>query len=213
MNELLGLRRFQARPGYRLAFVCEIAMPVYMVNVTILTLAHKRVPPVEEFILRCLAMNMTTREDIRSFLGLEDEVVRPALTVLAQTEHVALAGDGILNKWCLTPAGKKALEFLLLIVPEERTVPVMFDAVLRRPISLRVGGLLERKEIEASGLTELSLQAPRRPSSPEFTVADINRVLRKVRFTSRRSVMFCVYAQSTRAASRNAFCRPMAYFS
>ena len=52
------IARHKQRSGFRLADYAEVAIPVYKLQVQALTLAHRRLPPVEEFILKCLALNV-----------------------------------------------------------------------------------------------------------------------------------------------------------
>src|SRR5258708_6188045 len=85
-----NLKRFDNRAGFRLADIVEVALPVYSINVNALTLAHKPISPIDEFVLRCIGMNMSQREELVSFLGLADEVIRPVLASLAQSEQIAL---------------------------------------------------------------------------------------------------------------------------
>ena len=44
-------QRYQYRTGYRLADYAEVGLPVYLLTVRALTLAHKKIPPIEEFVL------------------------------------------------------------------------------------------------------------------------------------------------------------------
>src|SRR5437868_4646654 len=105
-NELLMVaKRFQDRPGYRLADVAEVALPVYSLNVRALTLAHKRLPPIEEFILRCLALEIRSPNEISEYLGLSPMVLKPAFSNLALTENVALTAGQGMQVWTLTQKG------------------------------------------------------------------------------------------------------------
>src|SRR4051794_8638187 len=128
MTSIDALKRFQSRPGYRLADVAEVAMPVYTVNVISLTMSHKRVPPIEEFLLRCIEMGIGDMPNLVGYLGVVEEVLRPALVKLAQTEHIALTARTGKNSWNLTSKGRRTLETAELIIPEERTIPIVFDA-------------------------------------------------------------------------------------
>jgi hypothetical protein len=94
--------------------------------------ARQPISPIDEFTLRCIGMNMSQREELVSFLGLADEVIRPVLASLAQSEQIALTAVTGHNGWTLTSLGKKALDAAQLVVAEERMVPLIFDELVSR---------------------------------------------------------------------------------
>jgi hypothetical protein len=176
MNEFEGLKRFGTRSGFRLADVVDVAMPVYSVNVTALTLAHKRVSPIDEFVLRSIAMGMSNQSDLIDYLGLPEEVIRPSLAALAQGDQIALTAKDGLNAWTVTATGRKALETAMLVVAEERTIPIVFDALLRKTVSLKTEALLEFKNLKPEGRFEIQMNPPKRPTSAEISATEIERL-------------------------------------
>jgi hypothetical protein len=192
MNEFDGIRRFENRSGFRLADVVDVALPVYGINVNALTLAHKRISPIEEFVLRSIAMGMATQEELMSFLGLPIEVVRPALASLAQGDQIALAAQGARNGWALTDNGKSALEKARLVVAEERTIPVVFDALLRRVTSLKTETLLQFKQLKEEGRIEIQIHPPKRPRLEEISPVHIERLFSSVGNGEGRRDILCI---------------------
>jgi hypothetical protein len=176
MNEFEGLKRFGTRSGFRLADVVDVAMPVYSVNVTALTLAHKRVSPIDEFVLRSIAMGMSKQSDLVDYLGLPEEVIRPSLAALAQGDQIALTAKEGVNAWAVTTLGRKALESAMQVVAEERTIPIVFDALLRRTVSLKTEALLEFKNLKAEGRFEIQMNPPKRPTSAEISPTEIEKL-------------------------------------
>ena len=96
------IARYKQRSGFRLADYAEVALTIYTLNVQVLTLAHKRLPPIEEFILKCLALNITSVEGMKEYLGLEEEVLKSALVNLVQTDSVALTAPQGKQAWALS---------------------------------------------------------------------------------------------------------------
>jgi hypothetical protein len=192
MNEFDGIKRFESRSGFRLADVVEVALPVYSVNVNALTLAHKRISPIEEFVLRSIAMGMATQEELMSFLGLPVEVVRPALASLAQGDQIALVGQGSRNGWALTDNGKVALEKARLVVAEERTIPIVFDALLRRVTSLKTETLLQFKQLKDEGRIEIQIHPPKRPRLEEISPVHIERLFSSLSSGEGRRDILCI---------------------
>lgn len=180
MNEDLGIKRFQERPGYRLADVAEVGLPVYSLNIQVLTLAHKRLPPIEEFLLRCLSMNLCSVEEISEYLGLTREVLKPAFANLAQTENIALTAQHGMQAWSLTKKGHTTLQASEIIAPEQRTFQIQFDAILRKPTLYRFQKPFKRRELDEEGLVEIETYPPKRPQLNEISPGDIERLLKAV---------------------------------
>lgn len=131
-----------------MADFAEVALPIYSVNVQALTMAHRRLPPIEEFILRCLAMGICSTTELSQFLGLDEEVIKSALAGLAQTDSIALTAPKGMQAWTLTNKGKSTLETAELVTPEERIIPVHFDALTRKPMLYRFQRPMRHRELE-----------------------------------------------------------------
>lgn len=181
MNEELIVGRYQQRAGYRLADVSEVGIPVYSLNVQVLTLSHKRLPPIEEFLLRSLSLNLCSVDEISQYLGLTREVLKPAFANLAQTENIALTAQQGLQSWTLTKKGNTTLQAAEIIAPEERTFQIHFDAVLRKPTLYRFQKLIKHRELKDDGLIEIEVFPARRPPQlNEISPGDIERIIKTV---------------------------------
>lgn len=181
------IKRYQLRSGYRLADFAEVALPIYSVNAQALTMAHRRLPPIEEFILRCLSKNICSTTELSQFLGLEEEVIKSALAGLAQTDSIALTAPKGMQAWTLTNKGNSTLETAELVIPEERSIPVHFDALTRKPTLYRFQRPMRHHELEDEGLIEIEQIPPKRPQLSEITPFGIERVIRKFRSESEES--------------------------
>ena len=178
LNDELHIKRYQDRPGYRLADVAEVGLPVYSLNVQALTLAHKRLPPIEEFILRCLALEFRSPEEISEYLGLGAAVLIPAFANLNQTENIALTAPQGMQSWALTQKGRATLQTSEIIAPEERTFQIHFDAILRKPTLYKFQTILRYKDLREEGLIEIEAYPPKQPQQSEISSGDIERLLR-----------------------------------
>lgn len=161
------VRRFQHREGFRLADVADVALPAYTLNIEAVTMAHKRISPIDEFVLKSISMGLTTAAELSDYLGLDQEVLNPALARLAQTENVALAALSGLQQWVVTPKGQLTLQTAEIVAPENRTFTIHFDAVLRKPTFFRFQKLYRYRDLEPEGLLELEVYPPRRPEQKE----------------------------------------------
>lgn len=173
------VKRYQHRPGFRLADVADVGLPAYKLNVDAVTMAHKRIPPIEEFLLRCIGLEMSTPEDMAAFLGIGVEIVNSGLSSLAQTENIALVAESGQQRWSLTTKGRLTQATAELVAPEEKTIPIQFDAILRKPALYRPYQLLEFKELQSEGLIQIEVYPPKRPKLDELSAADLERLLRQ----------------------------------
>src|SRR3972149_6620992 len=162
--------RYSVRPGYRLVDYMEVALPVYRLNLAAFTVIHKPMPPIEEFILRTIGSGISDPSEIADFLGRHAGVVEGALTCLIQTDDVVVipqrvAKQGVVD---LTDKGKETLETAVMIRPQEESLVIEFDGLLRRPIWYGRMQLLSPKQCKEEGLREIQTLQPR----PE--IGDIN---------------------------------------
>ena len=172
------IKRHQQRPGFRLADVAEVGLPIYTLKVDAVTMAHKRVAPIEEFLLRSVAIGLSNLAEISAFLGINEEVIKPALVNLAQTENIALAAKSGQQVWTLTTKGKTTLGTAEVVSPEESTFPIHFDAILRKPTYFRFQKLLKHSELAEAGLIEIESYPPKRPDMSEVSAVDLERILK-----------------------------------
>jgi hypothetical protein len=170
--------RHKQRSGFRLADYAEVAIPIYRLNVQALTLAHRRLPPIEEFILKCLALNISTVEEMAEFLGLKLEVIKSALVNLAQTESVALTAARGKQAWTLTSKGRTTLQTAELVSPEEQTFSIQFDIITRKPSLYRFQKPLKHRELIENGLKEIEITPRKHPQPGEITPLGIEKILK-----------------------------------
>ncbi len=156
-----------SRPGYKLFGYGEVGLPIYRLTVRALTQSRKKIPALDEFVLKTLGAGFTDSEQISNFLGLSTNVTRNILTNLIRSEDITLSGEPgqKLQALKLTGKGRRALVEAELVAPEERTFDFHFDGLLRRP------GLYPNEELYAPrDLREmLALEVPPHPAKlPEI---------------------------------------------
>jgi hypothetical protein len=173
-------KRYHARTGFRLANYAEVGIPVYALAVRALTLVHKHLPPIEEFVLKSLHAGLVDVVDISSFLGIEPKVVEGALAELALTEAITLAAvQGSRSQVLrLTNKGKKILETAELIEPEERPFQIYFDGIIRRVAWYGNFQLLRYRELSEEGLLEIPAIPQKRPQLQDLKVQEVERLIR-----------------------------------
>jgi DNA-binding MarR family transcriptional regulator len=158
-------KRFRTRTGYRLANYAEVGIPVYVLSIRVLTLIHKQLPPIEEFVLKALAAGLKTTNDIAAFLGVDQKVVEGGLAELALAEAVSLTGveGSRFQVLQVTNKGRKILETAEVIEPEERPAQIYFDGIIRRVAWYGGFELLRFRELSDEGLLEIPALPQKRP--------------------------------------------------
>jgi hypothetical protein len=173
-------RRLQQREGVPLADFTEIGLPVYYLKLRAITLAHKKVPTINEFILRSLALEIASVPELSSYLGLEERVLRPSLVGLLRTSDVAVL-PAVENKmFRLTQKGEGTLDRAESVITEERQFSIYFDALTRRVAWYRNFELLNYGAMKQRGMLEINQSPPVRPKIGDLRLSDINRVARAI---------------------------------
>jgi hypothetical protein len=173
-------RRHAMRPGFRLVDYAEVGLPIYRLFLEAFFLAKKQVPPVAEFVLKAIDAGLKSPEEIGVFLGLEAPIVNDAFATLVQTDDIYLAAPpgSRTQVLSLTPKGRQTLEGAKLVVPEERSITIDFDGLLRRPIPYQ-GWLLKSRELKDAGIKEIPPFPQKRPEAGDLKVREIKDVLRQ----------------------------------
>jgi hypothetical protein len=172
-------KRFVDRPGYRFIAYRGVGIAVFAMNLRILTLESKDVPPVHEFVIKMLMEGIKSLSLLSDLLGLEADLVRSCLIDLRRQELIeVLSDDGSNEVQCvLTLKGKEVATNLHQDFMQEMTVPnVIFHGLLRQPVDL--GGSARAqylRPIEAKDLGfDLIRAIPNRAPYPEEV--DINKL-------------------------------------
>jgi hypothetical protein len=130
-------RNHQFREGFRLVDYGEVGLPIFRLTIEAVTMAHRTMPAIQEFALRCLALGETREPDIARMLGLKLDIVRGAMNALLSDGYVSRqpgAGDAQLFR--LTDAGKLRLGLEREDVPQEEMLVIDYDGIRRSPLRL-----------------------------------------------------------------------------
>ncbi len=167
--------RFSAlKPGYRL-LACETAvLPVFVVNAPVLLQQHKTVPPIDEYVLRCVNESILTSSAISKFLGIDEETVSNTVTRLWQSDLVdspIVQGERSLQ---LTSEGIKALNNLVEVVPFEKDVYFSFDRILWKPVPIATNLLLNPKFVVDQDYLKIRPSKKVRPVSSDISARSVD---------------------------------------
>jgi hypothetical protein len=163
-------------PGYELASFGEVGLPLFELRFQAHVLAHKRINPFSEFVLRGAAQGLRT-DELATLLGLGDRVLEATLVELVQRGMLALDGEG--KRVYVTESGREVLEDAEEIVPEPMPIHVMFDPILGEVLE-PYGDFLTPRELKERGMREISIPARLRPDLHQVNLRDVEQVVRQM---------------------------------
>lgn len=191
-------RRFaHERTGYRLVSAVPVGLPAFKLLLRVVVQTEKEIPPVHEYCLSAIDRGLVSLKDIRSFLGLDERIVRRTLAELSSMELVLLsapAGERH-QRLSLTEKGQTALRDASLIGPEEVTLPVLFDALLRIPIEGEIGQFYKPSELKRADRMEVPAFPAAKPEVTDLLIPAIAKVIRfrRSRGVKRRDILAVRY--------------------
>jgi DNA-binding MarR family transcriptional regulator len=165
------VRRYASKfPGYRWVNADRVALPLFRMQVRLLTITRKKVPPLQEFVLRAIGAGLVHEADIAGFLGLERDVVRRTLSELVGMDVVLLgggAGDRT-HRLVLTEQGRGTLNTLTLERADEETQTFFLDGLTRCLVPEPANPLRIGSDLRKTALIEIAPYPRTRPEADEF---------------------------------------------
>lgn len=163
---VIAARRYSDQhPGYRLAYTGEAAIPVSLLTLDVLAQERKRLPLVDEFVLRLANHGIHKIDNMAAVLGIDTATVSAAVTSQMSAETVEYRPDSLGgSKVLLTQGGRLAVEELSIVTPQRTEYPQAFDRMLWHPIPHTRADLVTRAVAESQGMRIL----------PSIRTADVN---------------------------------------
>lgn len=166
-----------SREGFQLVGYEEVGLPVYRLTLRVLTQVQKPIPPIEEFVMKSLNAGLDTLDQLSHFLGLHERTLKHAMTNLMRSEDVFLSGQHPQ----LTLKGQNTLRDAILIVPEQRTIEVYYDRLLRNTPLFESYQLFSPKQLREQELLEIPPSIVKPPQLDDLSFAEINRLMQQER--------------------------------
>jgi hypothetical protein len=176
--------KFARKPGYKLVDFRDAALPVWLIDIDALVIASKKVPLVEEFILRSVSSGLAEPAEIGAFLGLDQRYVVRCLGKLLATDQIHyLPNTGHSGPVVtLTERGRKTVQESKIDKARLETLTYLYDGITRRlvPMVRSVERLIRPFQVKDWGLFEVPALPGRPPLDDEFKIDDLNTVLPKL---------------------------------
>jgi DNA-binding MarR family transcriptional regulator len=188
LQDEIALKFQHLKPTFHLADQMAVGLPIYSVTIRGLTLSRKPIPPIEEFVLKCIDRGLRSTTEISEFLGLEEAVITNTLVNLAQMDCIALIPEPASRRQILrvTRKGKTTLQTVELEEPEEREFRLHFDGLLRKATWYERFETLRYDELREKDLFEIQAYPPKKPQLSDLEVRDVERIVRALGNPDRR---------------------------
>lgn len=174
-------KRFSHRPGCRFVGAQEVGIAVYVMDLRVIVLEPREIPPIDEFLLRGLRLAVERESELSSFLGLDRRTVRNRLTELYRAELIAPIPESEKDDPCcrLTLKGTSVTDSLQRSELTEITVPdVVFHGFLRRPILVDKNQLLRPRDL-VDGIGAIPPMPSRYPAPDEIKLNELTEVVKR----------------------------------
>lgn len=171
--------RFARRPGYKLVSYAEVVLPVYRLTLEVITLDHKRIPPIEEFILKSVNAGLQTIKEISSLLGIKESVISGGLINLLRSEDISVASVSGQQKFWLSQKGKETLLHASIITPQEHTIQIYFDALLRKPVPYYKERFYSPRQIGDLAYYDIPFFPPNKPQLSDLSRHEVEKVIQQ----------------------------------
>jgi hypothetical protein len=175
-------RRYAHRPGCRFVGFQEVAIAVFLMDVRVVLLTPRPIPPIDEFLLRALSLNVHEPSQLADLLGLDPRTVQNRLVELRRAEFIDVDGGkpsvGVV-KCSLTTKGKEITTTLVQSDYTEDTIKVPYHGFLRRPILVTPDSLLRPQDIRGTGLQPVRAIPSRYPRPEEINLDELSDVIRR----------------------------------
>lgn len=197
-DEELAERFRGNRPGLELVAIENAAVPVTILNISILAQEKKRIELLEEFLLRAIDNNLSEIAEISALLGISAELLEPALVSQLAAHNISYSASA--QTVSLTQYGRRSVHELCTISPVETEVPIAFDRAVWKPAGYNVRDVIRRGEAERQGMILLPAKNSKTIGAHDVGIRDVQRLVRTEKADDRFQVLDIVRVRRSRTA-------------
>ena len=192
-DSLLAVRFQNARPGMDLVAVIDAGLPVAIVTADVLAQDRKRLPLLDEFVLRLVNGKVTSEVAITGVLGLPERMIQQTIADQFSADLLAYGppnptGPSSAKSLRLTPRGEETARELAAVTPVRVNQPLVYDQLLRKARPYDRHAVIPRRQAEEDGMLLLPSAQDGPLATTDISAADINTLLRE-RGVSDREVL------------------------
>lgn len=164
------------RPGLSLVSVEPAAVPVTILNTSVLAQERKALPLLDELVVRSVLAGLVAVGDIADLLGLTAEFVSNAVVDGASAGR--LTYDPRSRTVALTPIGRQIASELASVTPVERDIKITFDRMTWQAAAYAREDLVTKGAAREEGRILLPAAQKRQLGPEDVTSGELNRLLR-----------------------------------
>ncbi|MBJ8347613.1 hypothetical protein [Antrihabitans sp. YC2-6] len=174
---LLAEKYRSERPGLTLISVEDAAVPVSWIAVDVLAQERKRLPLLDEFVLRSINEGLDSDVEIAQLLGLKVAIIQRTIAEQMGRDLVSrrltVGGNW---KLALTPQGQSTASDLASVSPRSLSLGYAFDRLGWCATAFRRSALIGKDEVRSRGVRKL-LGRPGDVSVDDVTSVALNNLL------------------------------------
>lgn len=173
-------RIHQFREGFELIDYGEVGLPIFRLTLEAVTLAQRRIPTIQEFTMRCAELGIMSLGEIAATLGLKPDVVDASAGALIDAGYATfIAGAGADRSIALTEVGEVRLKDAVEELPQDETLVIDYDAILRAPMRLPAESVVRAADLRGYGAVEIRPYPVEPPLISELSIPDVVKVVRR----------------------------------
>lgn len=171
-------RRFENRSGYVLIDYAPVALPLYRLTVDAITMVHRDLAPIKEFVMKSIGAGLIDRGTIGGFLGLEKTVVDGTLNQL-KVDKLVVQSDDAIGELALSDRGIEVLDKAKTSTPQDETMVFIYDRLIQKPVRLFSADLLIPNQIDPLSMIEIRAYPAEGPDVKDLSIPEIAQVLER----------------------------------
>jgi hypothetical protein len=167
-------RRFERRPGYDLIDYAEVALPLYRLNIDSVTMVHRDIAPIKEFVMRSIAARLQNSDAITGFLGLDIATVEATIDQLLEEKYATNHDNSVFE---LTERGVEILAKAKESSPQDEMLVFLYDRLLLKPVRLAPEQLMTPAQIDSQRTIEIRPYPAEGPNINDIPLPEVLQVL------------------------------------
>lgn len=175
-------RKHQFREGFELIDYGEVGLPVFRLTLEAVTLAQRRIPTIQEFTMRCAALEISSLREISAALGLKLDVIEASASALIDAGYATFVASADTDRSIrLTEVGEARLKDSIEENPQDETIGIDYDAILRVPVRLPADAVVRPADLRGYGAVEIRPYPADVPTIDELSILEVAKVVRRQR--------------------------------
>lgn len=169
-------RRYERRNGYDLIDYAPVVLPIFRLTVDAVTMVHKEIPPIKEFVMRSVSAGLAERQEVAGFLGLDASIVSATFEQLRADGYLTDEEDGCAR---LTERGLDILRKARESLPQDEMLVFLYDRLLGKPLRLPPEQLLTPGGVDPLRMIEIRPYPADGPDVSNLSIPDVAQLLNR----------------------------------